>query len=426
MEFFSDSQSSDVPASLHADFLDATRRGVRPDQGRLAGFLVLRLVDASGESGRAGAAEALKYQLNATAESVAALPKTAERGWLDSIVAGVGDFLGSRGRQPLLSGLVAYADWLEQELHLDESVDVLRTAQRALGVSVEPSAVSVYLALGRSLRLLGRLHESKAAYERAEGAARELGDDHGRLLSTIGHAYTLQKTGNLPASEHMLRSALAQGVALGDRDAEARACHDLAICVFHMGRPVEAAPLAFRAFRLYDQPQKRTRALSDTGQILKETGQYDAAGKALRAALEREPPPEVRVRILVELLDLHALMENEIAFGRLRKEIEVEYDRIPIDERVDFELKLGRGLARFGRLQQARAHLDEALQLAEQHGLPEWLFRAEALLAKLEDAQGAESCRAPSPGTQSSTDLDATIADLEALSVGELAHDGQR
>jgi hypothetical protein len=216
----------------------------------------------------------------------------------------------------------------------------------------------------------------------------------------------------------MLRGVLREALATGDRNAEARACHDLAGTLHHMNRGNEGAPLAFRAYQLYEQPVQRIRALSDTGQILKERGFLDPARTAFLAVIEREPPPEIRLRTVVELVDLAALMDDRISFERWRNEILNEYERLPPDERVDFQLKVGSGYARFNRMAEAEDHLRRAIALAEEHALPEWLFRAEAVLKNVLANRIHEHVDAI-PVTEANTipELRATIEGLAQLDV---------
>jgi hypothetical protein len=189
-----------------------------------------------------------------------------------------------------------------------------------------------------------------------------------------------------------------------------------------MNRGNEGAPLAFRAFRLYEHPIQRVRALSDTGQILKEHGHYDAARKAFLAVLEKEPPPEIRLRTAVELVDLSSLKGDRISFELWRREVDASYDRLPIDERVDFELKVGLGLTRFGRTTEGREHLEQAISLAEEHSLPEWLFRAEAALEEAREGRaGAYADDTPRVEPELLPELRETIEGLYQLSAAAAA-----
>jgi len=408
----------------HAAFLERANRPGAPDRVPLGAFLTMRLADRFGaDTPLPSGVAALRYQLRGTREFVDTLPPGDERAMLVAVLGGAGSALASDSANSLWLALQRYAEWLEGELRFAEAEDVLTTGLHVVGDAPSRAAASAHLELARVLRQRGDFERSLRSYTAAGTMARTLGDDHTERLSRIGQAYTLQKTGNLPASELMLRDVLAEAAAVTDRDAEARASHDLAGCLFHMGRAAEAAPLAFRAFRLHTRPIQRTRALSDTGQILKALGHLDAARKALLAVLERRPTPEVRLRAAVELLDLGALAGDRVSFERRRRELEPEYDRLPLDEQADFQLKLALGLARFGHVRSARERLHGVIVFAEEHHLPEWLFRAERSLQELDLRPGGREFAAPSRIPEAAEDLRATVADLDGISIEHLATD---
>jgi hypothetical protein len=186
-----------------------------------------------------------------------------------------------------------------------------------------------------------------------------------------------------------------------------------------MSRGAEGAPLAFRAYQLYERPIQRVRALSDTGQILKELGLHGPAKHAFLAVIDQQPPPEIRLRVVVELVDLSAMTQDRMSFERWKKEVIGAYERMPPDERVDFQLKVGAGLARFGRFAAAEEHLRLAMALAEEHALPEWLFKAEAVLRDVQARTLDEHTTGAMPpiGPAAVRELRATIEELEQFDV---------
>lgn len=376
-------------SSLHEPFLQraASASGDQSASAHALGaFLTLRLVDQFAGDFEAAHPDALAYQTQATRDFLAELhPTTVETNYLLEIVR-VAEGIRSSGAVRLLwPPLLALAHWLEQELRLDEALDVLESAIALSDGRQSEEEVSTYLQQGRVLRLMGRFGDSTSAYALGGQVATQLGDRHSALLSRIGRAIVLQKTGNLPESERVLRDVLAEARRLGDRDAEARACHDLSNTMYARGRNEEAAVLAFRAFELYEHPIQQTKALSDAGLVLKELGLYAAAKQALGAALSASPPPETRYRAMVELLELSALVSDRLSFERIRRDLEFSYERLPFDEQVEFRLKLGVGLSVFDRTSEAVAQLECALALAEQHRLAERLFKIEAVLQEVQE-----------------------------------------
>jgi tetratricopeptide (TPR) repeat protein len=406
----------------HDPFLHraAERSDRSPNERALGAFLTLRLVDRVVQASGAGDRDALDYQIRATSSYLGELqPPTVETNHLLEIVR-VAESAGHSGKRRLLfPPLLAFAYWLEQELRLAEALDVLDSAITLSPVQKGEEEIATHLQRGRVLRLLGMFERSRAAYEDAAGLARRIGDQHSDLLSQIGCALVHQKVGNLPAAERALRAAMYAAQNLGDRDVEARACHDLAGTLHFMGRAAASVELAFRAYQLYEDPARRMRALSDTGMFLKELGHYAAAKHALLAVVDGAPPPESLSRAVVELIDLSALMQDRMSFERWRRAASAQYGHLPTDERAELEIKLGRGFAAFGRFTDSEACLKRAITMAEACGLGELVFRAESLIEEVRTCRDASWPLDP-PITRATPDpaLQPTLDRLETLGAG--------
>jgi len=374
---------------MHLPFLEHAESG-DPGAGErsIAAFLVLRIADVFHLSPEAPAIP--PHQIQAAKLYVESLfPRTKEVEHLQRILAAAGD-----GHDPLRKvtmAMFAYADWLHEEYRLSETLDVLdttcavgRTAGRA------DTETGVLLRRGRTLRLAGYFDESITAYQRAAALATQGRDARSERLSRIGRATTLQQLGNLPAAELLLEGVVADAIAADDRDARARATHDLACNDLMQGRADRAAIRAFCAYQLYEDPERRTFALSDAGIALQELG-YDAAARdAFRLALTESPSTGMQVRAGLELLALEAKAGDRKAFDRRRDLLQVMAGDMPPRVAVDFDIKLGQGYARFEELPLAVEHLERAVARAETHRLNELLFRAERVLTTL-DRQAARS-----------------------------------
>jgi tetratricopeptide (TPR) repeat protein len=277
--------------------------------------------------------------------------------------------------------------------------------------------VAAHLQRGRVLRLAGRFGDATQAYATAGEMANLSGDRRSEMVSRIGRAIVMQKTGDLPRSERELRTVLNEAQRLDDRFVEARAFHDLAMTAHLMQRPSEAVGLAFRAFTLYDEVAQRARALSDVGLFLKELGHYAAAREAFLHVLDIEPGAEIRINTTLELFELTALVQDRVGFERFHRELQSAYDHMPPDERVDYEMKLGAGLASFGATADAIGRLERALRLAEEYRLGQRVFEAERLLN--ETRAGRVAFESPPPPAEawpaSEPELRETIEELYAL-----------
>jgi tetratricopeptide (TPR) repeat protein len=411
---------------LHEPFLERAAAKDTQDSGSggLGAFLTLRLVDQFAGDKENISTDAVKYQITATGEFLEDLyPRNPEITSLREIVRVSGAALEVSDRRLLFSPLMAFAFWLEQELRLDEALDVLGTALHLSDGRSAEEEVAGFLQKARVLRLSGRLDDARVAYQRSGKIAAQIGDKHSVLLSQIGRGVVMQKLGNLPESERILCEVIAAARRIDDRDAEGRACQDLAGTLFFGARMAHAAHYAFRAYELLEQPLQRLRALSDTGVCLKELGHYSEAGKAFAVVLAGRPTQEIRIHTVVELVDLSALTGDRIGFERWRRELAEQYDHLPPDDQVDFDIKVGTGLSQFGMQSQARTHLERALALAEECKMGERIFRLEELLRTGQE-QSTRRIADAEPHTVQPTvepQLQSTLESLNALAVPETA-----
>jgi len=366
-----------------------------------------------------GDPEAIAYQITATREFLRDLyPVTPEVSNLREVVRVAEAAQQQLDGRMLFAPLLGFAFMLEEELRLEEALDVLETAGRLSDGRDGEEELATGLQLARVLRLSGRFGEARDAYAAAGRMAVRMADTHSALLSRIGRGIVLQKLGNLPESERTLREVVADARLVGDRDIEARALQDLAATLHLSGRTQQAVPLAFRAFQLFEAPLHRLRALSDTGLLLKELGLYQAAKHAFSVVMSGQLSKEVRLRAIAELVELGAMTGDRVTFERWRRELSASYDDLPPEDRVDYELKVGTGLASFGHQAQAEQHLQRALDLAEQHRLGERLFTAEALLRELRECRDhQEGAAAPADDEISiEPQLQSTLDSLVTLS----------
>jgi len=242
-------------SSLHEPFLEraADTEAREPRGNGLGAFLTLRLIDQFSADREKIHREATTYQVTATGEFLNDIyPHTPEVTHLRELVRVAGIALDTNDRRLLLSPLMAFAFWLEQELRLDEALDVLKTALQLSDGRDGEEEVAAYLQHARVLRMQGDFEGARRSYARGGNIAASIGDKHSVMLSQIGHGVVLQKVGNLPESERVLREVIRQAQSVGDRDAEARACHDLGVTLYFAGKAEQAVPLTYRAHELQE------------------------------------------------------------------------------------------------------------------------------------------------------------------------------
>jgi len=372
-------------ATLHEPFLERAAAGEESGGGgghALGAFLTMRLVDQFAADGHTTFSDALAYQIASTRDYITNLhPQTVELGHLQE-VARVSDHAQTRDDRRLLwPPMLAFAYWLEQEHRLAESLDVIETAFRLSDGRDAEEEIAGHLQLARVCRKLSRYPAATASYREASEMARRRGDIHSELLGRIGQGIVLQKLGNLPQSEHMLRAVIRDAFAHGDPDAEARARHDLSNALMLMGRPRGAVPEAYRAFELYGTEQQRLRALGDLGMAFKMLQNYTAAEDAFSVVIASPAcTTDVRINTMLELLDVASAIGDRVGFERCRRELDGLREVMRPDAHVDLRIKLGSGLAAFGLRERGKVLLQEAVQLAEAHQLNAYLFQAEQLM----------------------------------------------
>ncbi len=401
---------------LHEPFLERASGGGDQRGHALGAFLTLRLIDRIAEAPGAAKSESLAYQVRACATYLGELvPTTEEVSHLREIVHVARSVQETGNKRLLWAPLQAFAYWLEQELRLEESIDALDSALRLENASAIHEKIATQLQRGGVLRLAGKFDESQAAYTVAGQLANLAGDWHSVMVSRIGHAKILQKTGDLPRAEQVLREVLGTAVERGDAPIEARASHDLSVNMHLMSRRNEAVPLALRAYELYDEPMLRARAVNDLGTFLKELGHYAAARDAFLLVLRTQPTPEFRMHTAIELLELAALVQDRVGFSRWRRELNGIESVLPPSEHVDLKLKLGAGVASFGNHDEGIAHLEHAIVLAEEHKLAQKLFEAERVLREVHAGKAQENLPARNVVPDATPEVQGVIDRLSAL-----------
>src|SRR6266853_1997615 len=114
-----------------ADPLSGRGRDSRLGQGA---FLALRLIDLLAPEREPVQPDAFEYQWAATDRFCRDLRRVSTEGaHLQGLVTSAGQGHSHRDVRLLTPGLFAYAHFLEDSLHLDEALDVLRTLRSVVG-----------------------------------------------------------------------------------------------------------------------------------------------------------------------------------------------------------------------------------------------------------------------------------------------------
>ena len=385
------STDTNTPSFLpHQAFLVRASDPASGGELALGAFLTMRMVDQFRASARPNL-EALGYQVRATINLVDGLSSESSEVTHLRHIARVGEQVMKKNESRLLwAPMLGYAFWLEKALRFDESIDVLDTA---LGLGTTPESgdhVNAWLQRGRVLRAASRYDESTESYVTGGEIAIRIGDGHSNRRSQIGRAVVMQKLGNLADAEGALRSAIAAAQLNDDREAEAVAHHELANTLELMGREAEGVLEVYRAYELYEQPERRISALQVVGVFMTLLGNYKAADDAFSVVMASKPSLELAQNTMLELLHLASRSGDRVAFERWRRELEKQRASLPPDAYVDLEIKLGQGFTTFGQPERAAEVLESAVRRAAQYRLSKYLARAQEALSEASGAAGTK------------------------------------
>jgi tetratricopeptide (TPR) repeat protein len=406
----------------HAVFLQrvadepATSPEVRLGQGA---FLALRFVDLLAPDREPPTPDVFRYQWAATERYCAELSgEGTEASHLSCIVRAAGEAQRDDGMQLLAPALFAYALYLEQESQFDEAEDALLTminvGSRRLSAS---DAISAWLRLGRVRRLQADFDHADAAYAEAGRIAASVGDRQAVLTSRVGQTNVVYFRGNLAEAERGWRSILADCVQTPYRSVIAQAEHGLGNLLNRRGQPHEGAPHLWRAYELYDEESLQLRVLTDLGILMLRLGYVEDAERALNEVARRDHVGgENLMNALIELMNCASYRRDRLGFERWRERCLEHIPHAPPNIRADYSMKAGIGYARFGNPRRAENELRQALEIATAHGLHEFVFRIEPILARAKECGASEYVESAAPEvvhhSESLKEVSASLATL--------------
>lgn len=375
---------------MHAAFLERARRErerERDASARLAlgGYVVARLVNRmlTLPESDPEAREGFVWQMEAVRRHLRDLPGDAPE---SAHLCGIAEAVPASGKPSpgLRLTLTAYAYFLEHEGRLEEALDVLSLASYTHGPTIAPpECAATALFAGRLNRLLARWERAMTCYAAAETAAQLSADTVTVLRSRLGRSAVLRGQGNLPLSKTAVAAVIEQANGLGLREVLSIAYMDLGAVCDLQGQYAEAVQALYQAFLCSEDSLQRMRVLGDLGIDLRKVGAFEAARLAFEIVLASNTSFLVRTNAVLELMELEALVGNQVAFQRRRAQAEDVRERMTPSMTCDFLFKAGSGLGAFGRAAKARELLEEGRGLAEEHQLNAWYFRFDRALIEL-------------------------------------------
>ena len=346
-----------------------------------AGVVVLRLVDAWLQDGSKVAADDA-WGLRSV---LAAIEEMDEGTPIRTLLGRVVDAL--RERKPdihvVVTPLMAYGQALEYDAKWLLAADVYHSVLAHLHpVADGDASVAAHLRLGQCYRHLHMLEDASAAFTAASEIASEIGDCVGVLRARVGEARIAIVRGNLPHAERILDETIARAAEEDLSDVRSRALHERSNVAQIRGQYELAIQLAYEALGHAHAPTERDRILADIALTFMELGVFSAARDAYLVLSATAQEEYVRWAADLNLLEISSLTGSEMLFEQYRRRL-VAVD-LPPFLATAFQLNVGLGYQRFANESKARAHLQQALGLAELHGINQFLFDAEEALLQLD------------------------------------------
>lgn len=374
------------PRLQHVPFFEALARakeGSREWRLTSAGLVTLRLFDAWLVEGPSVVA-ADAWGLRAVREAIEAMEAGSSS---KAILASIVDAMESAGmvRVPLVAPrLLAYARALQFDGRWELAADVHQTViAHAHPVEEADIVIAANLQLGACLRTVAAWDEAEAAYARAGCVAAMSGDIVNVLRARIFEANLFIDRGNFPDAQTILDETIRESSAYQLTEVRALALHGRADVALRRGDFEVAIRMAYEALEGLTAPAARDRVLADIAVAFYELGMRDSARDAYLILAATAQEQYSRWVAVINLMECAAADGREPMFEQYRRE--VAEASLPVTLACQYHFYVGQGYSLFGRNAQAKASLQRALEIAEQHHINEILFRAEQSLEALRD-----------------------------------------
>lgn len=354
-----------------------------------AGLAVLRLVENAVRSDfETAEPDAIAAQTARAA--VAALPAThVEAALLLRIVNAIADG-GRAGMAPALPMVMAYAKLLEAHGKDALVVDVCGTVVVSSAEVDEPEIHQLaWLTAARAQLRLARHDAADHAFTTAHAIATWRDDREAQIRALTGRANVARSRGNLPLADRLLGGVIQRALRERRPALAAVALQDRAVVAHRRGDIKRAISLAYRAYTTTDQPGTRERILGDLGGFFIIAGRWAAARDALTLQERTATTDEIRRAAQGNLLALAARSGDVDLFA----EYCARLDGVPLppDFEVNVQIETARGVAWFGQRALGAEMARAAARFAERHQLARAVFEAEDLARELDAAPARRS-----------------------------------
>jgi tetratricopeptide (TPR) repeat protein len=275
--------------------------------------------------------------------------------------------------------LAAYGKLLQYESSWSLSRDVHETLiDFASRIDDEERLLDSMLMVAFCHRMLGELDEAREAYTALRQKASELESEQYLLLSELGYAKIAIQRGNLPAAAGMLDRILSDTQGGEHALVRAKALMDRARVATQLGDLATATILGHQALECSTDPADRERILINIGMNLAHMGLREEARDAYLVVGASAQDAAVRWMAQINLMELAYLDFREPTFEQYRRSL-VDVDLPPYVAAVYNEAQ-GYGFSVFKRYDEATVAFRRMLDVAERHGLNEFIVKAERAL----------------------------------------------
>lgn len=375
------------PGLSHLPFFERLSRleeGSAPFRAVSAGLVTLRLFDAWVMEGKHLAAEDA-WGARAVREAIAAMDEgDAARALLTSIVDAMDPDVRFARVALVTPRLIAYARALQFEGAFELAVDAYRTVlAHAHPLNDADSVITSSLLLAACSRTLARWDEAWEAYGNAGEVAALTGDIMNMLKARIGEGNVLIDRGNLPDAERILDQTIADAEQLGMREVRSLALHDRAHAAHARGDYDASVAMQYMAMQDARAGTARDRVLADLAGSFFEIGLRSASRDANLVLAATAQEQFTRWQATINLMELAAADRYEPVFEQYRRELSAA--ALPPVLAAWYFFYMGQGYRMFDHLEQARASLEHAIEIAERHELNQIAFHAEQALGDLKD-----------------------------------------
>lgn len=299
--------------------------------------------------------------------------------------------------------LAAYAKLLQYDalwgLAADVHGTIVEFAQRTNDV---PRMLDSMLMLGYSRRMQGRFEDAASAYAALRVAAIAAKDVRYELESHLSDAKVAIDRGNLPLARELLDRTIAEGRRCECWPIVAKGLADRARVALAYDDQDLALACLYEAHELTPDAIGRERILSNIALTFAQMGLRDAARDAALLVAGTAQDRTTRLTAIVNLMELAHGDGRELVFEQYRRDLAGE-ELTPYLEATYLETCVT-GLRIFGRHAEARHAAERMLDVAERHGLNEFVLKAEALLTD------GDAARVPLHRDKSPTSRSITIA----------------